>query len=240
MADITYACQKCQITRMVSEFADPTKIRCKECDCVMTKGGLSAPAAHAPAATSQTPIPAAFESVKTSKLKLAREKPVELAPDETPGVIQTKQILPPEEKRAPLDLHPKTKAKKPIISQPVLAFLVFVIIGGLSYITVNGGFFDAELMEPFMEYAWIGILALHTVIVLKAFTEDMMQAILCLFIPGYSFLFIAISDLFFHKAIIFGLLVGIGLPGFWQLWDFAAIGLDSVHRFIDSGGGAVR
>ncbi|MFU8780361.1 MAG: hypothetical protein ACNA71_04970 [Kiritimatiellia bacterium] len=246
MADIAYICRQCQITRMISEFADPTKILCGACNCTMVKAGSAQdldestpPAVSSPSDASTAAHPP-VRPAKENKLKLAREKPVELAPDEKPGEVKTKKILEPETTRAPLDLHPKNKTKKPILSQPVLAFLLFVIVGGASYLTFNGGFFDHALLEPVMQYAWAGVLALHATIVLKAFTEDMMQGILCLFIPGWSFLYLAISDLFYHKAVIFGLLIGFGYAGSFQLWEFAVTGMQAVQQFIDSGGGNVR
>jgi DNA-directed RNA polymerase subunit RPC12/RpoP len=236
MADIAYECADCDSTRMVSEFADPEKIRCTACGSTMYKQG-SKPAKVTKDKDLDNTGAEQANTTKASRLKLARPTPPPPA-DEPPGEVKSVKELEPEKKRAPLELHPKIKKKRPMVSQPVLALLLFVVIGGISGFLRFGGRIPPEQLEPIMEYAWVGVLALQILIVLKALSLDMMQGVLCIFIPGYSIIFLGMSDQFFHKAIIFGLLVGIGLDGGFQLIEFWMIGFNAVQNFINSGGGS--
>jgi len=204
-------------------------------------------AGKGPSNASQPPPAGAAESpaipnrkLAVNKLKLARDQVDPLPEGESMGVIKEKKILEPEEVRPPLDLHPRGKKRKAVVSQPLLAFLVFLLIGGASGYLRYGGLFTPEQMEPYLQYAWGAVLLLHIIIIIKALTNDMMQGILCLFIPGWSLIYLAISDHFYQKAIIFGLLIGIGENGGYQLFDFATAGFQSVQEFINSGGGAVK
>ncbi len=249
MADIPYHCPQCQNKRMVSEFADPTKIICKECDCVMTRGPAPAAPLDQPPASGSTektpPTQQAQSDIeptqpgKKNKLKLAREKELGQVSDETAGVVKSKVEL-PEEKPQPLELHPKKKKKKQIITQPFLAFLLFLAVGGASGYVRYGINIEATPVGPYISYAWVVVLFLHVTIVLKALTDDMMQGIIAVFIPVWSFIYLAISDNYFYKAIIFGLLVGVGVDGGLQLLAFAGSAFASVQEFINTGGGNVR
>ncbi len=247
MADIKYQCPQCSSERMVSEFADATKIMCRDCDCNMrqfvpeTEPSVTTDTATAEQENKTTPAaPPEQSSAKKSKLKLARDKQPELPPDEKPGVVKSKVNLPEEAVAPPLELHPKKKQKKPLISQPFLAFLLFLVVGGISGFLRYGITIEDTFAAPALEYLWIGVLVLHFYIVAKAFSSDMMQGILCFFIPGWSFIYLAISDHFYHKAIVFGLLVGIGYDGGLQLTAMASTGLGSIQEFINTGGGDVR
>ena len=248
MADIKYQCPQCGNQRMVSEFADPAKIMCRDCNCHMSQDipVSSDDPTHTPPLTSTNDAPGASappppsRPAKKNKLKLARENQPELPPDEPEGVVKTKKALPEETVRQPLELHPKRKHKKPLISQTFLAVLLFLVVGGASGFLRYGIAIEETVVAPVLAYAWAAVLFLHFYIVIKALTVDMMQGIIAFFIPGWSFVYLAISDHFYHKAIIFGLLVGIGYDGGLQLLEIALSGFDTVQEFINTGGGTAR
>ncbi len=241
MADIKYQCPQCGNDRMVSEFADPEKIMCRDCDCHMQQyvpnatGSDFANADHGH--ENNTANKTTARSAKKNKLKLARDKQTELPDEESPGVVKSKANMPEETVAPPLELHPKKKHKKSLISQPLLAFVLFLIVGGISGYLRYGIELDDTFADTALDYAWGGILFLHFCIVAKAFTADMMQGILCFFIPGWSFVYLALSDHFYQKAIIFGLLVGIGMDGGQQLLDMGLNAFETVQHFINTGGG---
>lgn len=250
MADIAYKCPKCAAERMVSEFAAPDKILCGQCGVNMLNAA-NMPAAPAPAPTpNETTKQDATDNIppapmptpqKGNKLKLARAVP-ESPPQETapPAKIKSKTILPPEDVRAPLELHPKKKVKKKLVSHSLLSFLLFIVVGGIAYFLRYGGIIDEEMMAKITPWSWAGVLFLHVLIILKALTSDMMQGILCLLVPGWSFVYLILSDHFWHKAIIFGLLIAVGYDGGLQLSEYALSGLQAVQEFINTGGGDVR
>jgi hypothetical protein len=69
----------------------------------------------------------------------------------------------------------------------------------------------------------------------------MLQGILCLFIPGYSFYYLfGVTDEFYLRAIVAGLLVGIGQDAAIQLKEHAGHITGAVNDFISGGGGKIR
>jgi hypothetical protein len=248
---------------MVSEFADPNKIRCSACDVGMMKAGEAPfPPTATPTPTKSNkpdtpepvsgaqkpekqedapPSPAiAPRAGKPNKLKLASaHKPEPTSQDEPEGKIKSKKVLEPETERAPLELHPKQKKKKKKgVSHTIWAFLVFAVIGSASsygYLQFRGTY-----LQPIIPYFWIGVLAMHILITLKALSNDMMQGILCVFVPGWSLVYLAICDNYYYKAIIFGLLMGIGFDGGSQLLGYIMNMLGAIQHFINTGGGETR
>lgn len=255
MADINYECPSCGYKRMVSEFADPTKILCRECDCQMLDPknmekhkseqdtAKAQPAALAEDTKTEEPSPSPSPTTagKKNKLKLAREKAVPPPPEESSGVVKSKKELPPEDPTPrPLELHPKKKPKKPLVSQSFIVFLLFLAIGGLSYFVRYGIAIETTPIAPALDYAWVAVLLCHLWIVGKAFSVDVMQGIICFFVPGWSFIYLALSDHMYQKALIFGLLIGIGYDGAIQLLEYGSAGFSSIQEFIESGGGDLR
>ncbi len=249
MADINYTCPICGKQRKVSEFADPAKIRCRQCNGNMQPEKLTDPTESQGESTTDqntakenTSIPEnqPCPATKKNKLKLAREKQPVLPPDESPGVVKSKKNLPEETAAPPLELHPKTKRKKPLVSQSFLTFVLFLLIGGISGFVRYGLPIETTQFAPLIDYAWVAVLFFHFSIVLKALTQDVMQGIFCLFIPGWSFIYLAISDHMYHKAVIFGLLIGVGYDGGLQVVELVNTGLSNIQEFIDTGGGDLR
>ena len=78
-------------------------------------------------------------------------------------------------------------------------------------------------------------------LVIKAMSDSMMQGILCLFIPGYSFYYLfLVTDEFYLRAIVAALLVGIGQDAAIELQAHAADIAKSINHFMASGGGDIR
>ncbi len=259
MADISYVCPSCGGSRMVSEFADPQKIRCAACEVLM-HGAADTPAPAEPTADTTPPPPPPTHSNETTskstsgqapepppaspaanrpkpqRLKLARERN---APKQTDTPAKSEPVLPPPPS-APLDLHPKTKRKKPLISNTFLVFLTFLLVGSASGFVRYGGLVPPDILDLIRTYSWAGILFLHLLITVRALSTDIMQGILCLLIPGWSLFYLAISDQFFLKAIVFGLLIGLMEDGGMQIFAFTSDVLSSIQEFISSGGGDLR
>lgn len=257
MADVTYKCTQCQKTRMVSEFADPDKIVCSDCDIKMISAD-DAPPVHAASPSEEKQPPAKAESSSEAKaettappaptpkppkekgkLKLARARVPEPTEEPEPkGKVISKKVLEPEGVRAPLELHPKKnkKRKKKGVSHTVWAFCLFAILGTAAFYL---RYYTLYLL-PYLDYAWIGVLAMHILVTLKALSDDMMQGILCLFIPGWSLFYLIVSDNYYYKAVIFALLLGIGYDGAYQLLGYVMNILGAIQEFINSGGGETR
>jgi hypothetical protein len=261
MADIEYTCTACAKPRVISEFADASRLKCAACGGTLQKAGAKAPAPIAQKGA-ETEIasqpPATADQAGGSRLKLAKQQrelleaeaeppPVKgKQPKEPPAAFKADDLLTPKT----LELHPKVKTKRKGTSHTLLALLLFVFIGALTgYLRYAGDFelpgskhLPTQLItDLLMEYAWCGILLLNLVVALKAMTDDMFQGILCLLVPGWTVIYLLfISDNFYLRAIFFGCLVGIGQDGAAGLYDIAADAMNAISNFINTGGGDVR
>lgn len=265
MADIEYTCTACGTPRIVSEFADATKMKCAACGGALQKPGAAPPAPPAAAAATpetgtETPAPVAVPApVGVSRLKLAKQQREQLETEPQPPPTKGKQPKAPEPeetfkaddllRQQPLELHPKVKTKRKGTSHTLLAFLLFAVIGAATGYLRYGSemklpgseHLPVALIMDLMQYAWGGILLLNLVVVLKAMTDNMFQGILCLLIPGWSIVYLLfISDNFYLRAIFFGCMVGIGQDGSAQLYEIAASAMNAISNFINTGGGDVR
>lgn len=247
MADIEYRCVKCSAIRVVSEFADAAKLKCPACGESLRKAGEMPPAAGGDAATPPAGL---------SRLKVARQQPGQTEPESLfgsgPGMAGEKAQPPSREDGggAPLlDLHPRVKRKSTGPSNTLLAFLLFAALGVITgYLRYAGimefpgrEYLPQALLDHVLCFAWVGILFLNTIVVIRAMNDNMFQGILCLFIPGWSVIYLLfISDNFYLRAIVFGCMIGLGQDGGHQIYEGVAVAMGHVSEFINSGGGAIR
>lgn len=248
MADIEYLCVQCKASRVVSEFADVAKLKCTACGANLRKAGEPPPPSDR---GEETPVslPAA---ASISRLKVAK-KQYEQGDSGILGIDDAKTSAPTSEasggRGALLDLHPKVKRKIAGPNKVLLAFLLFAVSGALTGYLRYAGVMDLpgasrlpqHLLDNAMQFAWIGILGLNIVVVIRALNDNIFQGILCLLVPGWSIIYLLlISDNFFLRAIVFGCLIGLGQDGGVQIYNGAAYGMRYISAFIDSGGGEVR
>jgi hypothetical protein len=117
------------------------------------------------------------------------------------------------------------------------SWVVFLVLGaGMWFLRYGGGLEGANL-KLFITYAPYVLLAIHVILVLLAFQDTVYQGILCLLIPVYTFywLFIVV-DFFFLRAVIAGLLVGIGQDSIAFYQALLLSTADTVKTWIESGG----
>jgi hypothetical protein len=97
------------------------------------------------------------------------------------------------------------------VSNATISWILFVIIGSAAGVMRYCGVVSPQYVALFPEYGPFLFLAMHVIIILKAFADSVYQGILCLLIPFYSFYYLfLVSDAFYLRAIFGGLLVGIG------------------------------
>lgn len=258
MADIEYCCRKCNTTRIFSEFADVTKRICSICGERLSKADDPLPATDVSASPVKDegvtggvpPLPGG------GRLRLANPPQGSRNPDpqvqHKSGKAERKTASPSVAETilsTPLDLHPKVHNKKSGINHTLLAFLLFVLIGcaagylryGIAFQLPGSQFLPAAMLAKIFPYFWVGILLLHIMVVLRAASDNMFQGMLCLFIPGWSIIYLLfISDNFYLRAVVFGCLIGIGLDGGVQIYEWGVSVMGRISEFINTGGGAVR
>lgn len=117
------------------------------------------------------------------------------------------------------------------------SWFVFIILAGIMGYLRYGGCLRSAHLSLFGEWGPFVIVAIHVVLVLRAFKDSVFQGILCILIPLYSFYYLFIvSDEFYLRAVVAGILVGVGqdsAPVFQQIFSDTTM---HVQRWIASGG----
>ncbi len=234
MADISITCQKCNAVTTVSEFVDSAHLKCHACGAQLEKpGGLEQAAKRVATKGSEKP------PVKKHNLRLAKR---EETTSSTGIESSLKDIINPENHadRSDLELRPEAKTKAGV-NHAVLAFILFLILGGAMGYLRYGHVLPQNILDYSVQYSWIAVLVLHFIIVIKAMADSIMQGILCLLVPGYSLYYLfGVTDEFYLRAIVAGLLVGIGQDAALQLKEHAGWLASIANDFISSGGGDIR
>lgn len=213
MADIDITCGKCGNVVTISEFADPTSIVCRKCGEKLQKPG-------APIEKKQKP------TVRVLK----REEMAEAAADEPP----------PTEWR----FHKHTK-KKELTGQSAVftahhigSWIIFLVLGAIGGALRYGGFLQPAQLTTMKQFAPFILLAIHIIIILAAFRHSIFQGTLGIMLPPYPYYFLfAVSDEFYLRAFVGGVLVGIGQDGFTFVSQEGLVIYNAVTDWIAKGGG---
>ena len=117
----------------------------------------------------------------------------------------------------------------------IFPWLLFFVLGGFMGLLRYGQVMDAPpemaLYGPYV------ILALHLVIVVVAFRNDIFMGFLCLLVPGYSLYYLlAQSGQRVLTALVCGLLVGLGEDSFYALSEWSQDMREHLDGLIAGGG----
>jgi hypothetical protein len=236
MADIEITCSQCATVTTVSEFVDDSNLKCRKCGTPIEKPGNPKTAAGKPGSD-------APPSPTQSGLRLAkREREYTPLPENADGeIVPIVPPPPPEDRSGSLELRPTIKDDKSHVNHAAIAAALFVVLGGGMGYLRYGGILRPDILVLMAEYAWVVFALFHIMIVLKSMTDSMLHGILSLFVPGYSLFYIfTISDDFYLRAILAGVLVGIGQDAAYKLNIYALEIANYVHAFIAGGGGDIR
>lgn len=182
MTDINIKCTNCGTTTSVSEFIDKDSATCKSCK-------------------EKLEIPKNKNEVKTiNKLRLKKKE----LPKEGNAETEVNPLFTP-----PKPIKPK---KDFTIGQHVIAWALFLGLGTLMFFMRYRGFLLNDTQREIMiTYAPLVTIAFHILIVLKAFSDNVLHGVLALFVPGYSFIYLLfISDDFYARATFAALMIGMG------------------------------
>jgi len=119
----------------------------------------------------------------------------------------------------------------------LFSWILFIVIGGAAGFARYGGMLQQEYLDYIPKYGPLLVIALHIVVLLKAFTDQIFHGILCLLVPPYSMYYLlGISDDFTLRAVVAGLLVGIGQDSFLVFQEYGSALYQSISGWIASGG----
>jgi DNA-directed RNA polymerase subunit RPC12/RpoP len=117
------------------------------------------------------------------------------------------------------------------------SWLCFIVIAALMASIRFLYIMPPDYLDVLQLYGPYLALLMHVIIILMAFKDTVFQGILCLLIPGYSFFYLfLVSDNFWARALMGGLLVGIGLDSALFYKDVAGNVYRTVSDYIASGG----
>jgi hypothetical protein len=222
MADIHLSCSQCAFMMTVSEYADRSLLRCEKCGAEMVGAG-SAP-----------PTPA-----RRLKLKPRPARPA--PPPERKGArfeASDPDLLFDKERDIARIRERHRHARQKLSQNHVVAWITFLVLGAvMGFLRYGPPVGPPQIREYLQSYGVILVFAFHLAIVLKAFSDSILQGVLCLFVPGYAlyYLFI-VSDDFLLRAVFAGLLVGIGQDSALFLQREGTAVVRGVSAWIRSGG----
>jgi hypothetical protein len=194
MADVEIRCPHCLETIKVSEFADFNQLKCRSCNRSLE-------------GVEQVPQLAATRKAKRTISPVVLPEHEEDDPDT--AELLSGQILWREREE---------KLGKPVKKEHVVryyyAWLVFFVIAAIMVYLRYWGGLPPEYLEYEEKYAGWVLVGLNLIVTIIAFEDSVYQGILCLLIPGYSLYYLfLVSDAPFVKAIVAGILVGVGQDG---------------------------
>jgi hypothetical protein len=234
MSDIVLTCPACRKTRTISEFSDQTAQTCRHC------GAAIAP-------TTQQATAHAAENARPG-LKVARRRTQSNAgtPSSAGAPAVTPLPAPVEADEGPAPASgkiagPALRKERRLVSHAWIAMALFLVIGGAMWRLRYHNLLPPKYLAYSAEYAWIVVIGMHAAIVLRAMTESFFQGILCLLVPGYSLYYLfAVTDAFYTRAIVAGLLIGIGQDAALRINEHATRITSVVQTWIAHGGGEIR
>ncbi len=219
MADIHIVCKDCTQEFRVSEFVDKDSFTCPACGAENEK-------------------PAGAGTVE-------KKKPLKLKPRQNTENTVTKETY--AEARENSSWNVREQISEDLSKDKKRSFhcagswILFILLGVTTGFLRYGGFLPEDNVTQIQEYGPFVILFFHVVILLKAFKDSVFQGILCLLIPFYSVYYIfLVSDAFYMRAILGGLLVGTGQDTAFFLNEKFHQMINTVNNFIQTGGGSIR
>ena len=120
------------------------------------------------------------------------------------------------------------------------SWAVFILLGAGMYMLRYQEVLPTQYFNMLVKYGPYALLVLHITLVLMAFQDAMFQGILCLFVPLYSFYWLyMVTDLFMMRAVVAGLMVGVGLDSVAFYQDVLNDTYQVVSQWIKAGGGEI-
>ena len=225
MADVDVHCDKCGSTVTVSEFVDFEAMYCRRCGEKLNRDTRDDDRQRLRIRPEPEPEP---QEKPRRRRRTPNAGSAEVMEAET---REDKQYLPGGRHAA---AHHKRKVR---LTHMTASWILFIVLGGLMYVLRYRDEVSSALIDQAFTFGPYLLAALHVVIVLRAFTDSVFQGILCLLVPLYSayYLFM-VSDDFYLRALVAGLLVGIGQDSMAFYQELITNVTNAVTAWIASGG----
>jgi len=216
MADIDITCQSCGTVVTVSEFADPSLLKCPKCGVKLEK--KAGPSSSIP---KPRPTVALRPTLAAAPSGAAGEEP----PKEWRFHAHMRQKQAREKTGPGLHVH------------VVLSWLLFLILGGALGYCRYGRILPPDYLAAMKLYAPAVIGIAYVFIVLSSFKYSIYQGILSVLIPLYPFFYLfTVADTFYFRAFVGALLVGFGYDAGLFVNKWAGIIYYEISQWIQRGG----
>ena len=119
----------------------------------------------------------------------------------------------------------------------VASWIVFFVVGGITGFLRYGDALSPQHLNMMRDYSIWVVMIVYVMVVLAAYKDSVFQGILSTLIPFYGFYWLfMVTDAFMLRAIVGGLLVGLGQD--YCVWfnEIAQETIQKVHARISSGG----
>ncbi len=217
MADVEVQCEQCGAPVILSEYAAIHTISCRSCGSALK-------------AVPTSPTDSVRERLRLKKRETGDE-PGEGGGD-SKGEEESSWRFDRYIEKSRSNIKTETKQAGVIGS-----WLCFVVIAALMASIRFLNIMPDDYLDMLQTYGPYAALLMHVVIMLMAFKDTVFQGILCLLVPGYSLFYIfLVSDNFWARALMGGLLVGIGLDSALFFKEVAGTVYRTVSDYIASGG----
>lgn len=221
MADITLTCGACGATLTLSQYAKPDNLVCPKCAQPMTL-----PDEEKGTGVSLLPerIRKAKEEAQAAKTAQGDQPDVNLT-DISKNIHTTQK----RRKRAELVI--------PTLKAIVLFLILALLFGYIRYFEGYQLILDQDSLETVRFAGFIGVLFFHIVIVIEAMTDEFVNGLLCLLIPGYSLYYLfTSSDSFYLRAIMLSLVIVFGHDFALYVHSYAMDFYKFVNAWLAAGG----
>lgn len=229
MADITLTCDACGTTLTLSEYAKPANLTCHKC-------GKALGMPNAEKNSTATLLP---ERIRRAKAEA--QAALEGHPPEKDVVLTdiSKNIHNRQKRRARAELL------VPTIKAIVLFVILTLLMGYIRYSSLLAPYVNEKLllflpddtMETVRFTGFLAVLFFHLVIVIEAMTDQFLNGLLCLLVPGYSLYYLfTSSDSFLLRAIMLSLVIVFGYDFALYVHGYAMDFYTFVKAWLDAGG----
>lgn len=187
MADIELKCPACGKSTTVSEFVADDGLKCRSCGA-----GLARPERVTAEKPRHTLTRNTYVDSEQTKVASAAQ------------TVEAKGFWPGGRRNG-------RRPQRAKVRHHWYAWLVFAVLAGtMGYLRYGGGL-DAAGLDFIKRYAVAAAVTLHVLVLLKAFEDAIFQGILCLLVPFYTLYYLLnVCDAVYLRAVVAGLLVGIG------------------------------
>lgn len=223
MADVEVKCEQCGAPIILSEYAAMNTIICRACGSPLR--------AHS---TSPTDTVHKRLKLKTTPPPVSRPNATPAAPPPSKPDEQETWRFERYIQNSRAETQTKVRTRQTGV---IWTWLVFIVLAALMAALRFMPTSPPAVVDFLVLYGPYVVLVIHVGLILMAFKDTVFQGILCLLIPGYSFFYILfVADNFWVRALVGGLLAGIGFDSALRCQEVAARVYHTIRDYIASGG----